>query len=334
MITKTIEGGVNQMLFKSKKDESKKEFIQYKDGKIVSVEVDKPRKPQGVLDSEEIPLYQEMPEEKPKEKQIEKVKKWMTVKKLKVLIAIVVLIFFAYTVSDIYKAFFTESKTTKTTQVEQPSTTPKVQPPNQVRPSSKTSSSAPFASSAPVATTPTNTTPQKKTPTKTQSKKDDDNKKPTATSDSLKVSLETANMVNQVIVSQSSAEIAYINNYAQRKANKIGLENQLEKSLKEKQNAYFTLTTNGSTYKDSTGKSLYKTTKERILASVQFTKTAQQFMQEGRGKEALLTYANEYVATDKTLRENQVNALEEVLKQNKFSYKFNDVTGNIEFVLP
>jgi len=61
-------------LFKSKKKEQKKEFIQYKDGKIVPVDVEGTRKPQVVLEQEEIPLYQEPKKEKVKEKPLQRVK--------------------------------------------------------------------------------------------------------------------------------------------------------------------------------------------------------------------------------------------------------------------
>lgn len=326
MITKIIEGGVNKMLFKSKKEKSKKEFIQYKDGKIVSIEVDKPRKPQGVLESEEIPLYQEIKEEKPKVKTSEKLKKWMTLKKLKVMIAIVVLVFFAFTVMDIYKAFFTEdTQTSPTAQVEEPSGATHVQKPTPTLPTS-TNTSKP---SEKPTEKPSKTSTDKEKPSQKE-----DNKKPSTSKDSLKMSLDTANIVNQSIVTQSTTEIKYINDYAERKANKIGLGNQLEKSLKDKQDVYFTFTMNVKAFDDATKKMLYKSTEERMMASIQFTKNAQLFLQQGRGKEALRIYANEYVVTDEALREKQVNALIDVLKQNKVSYKINEATKNVEFVLP
>lgn len=310
------------MLFKSKKEQSKKEFIQYKDGKIVSVEVEKPRKPQGIVESEEIPLYQEIEEKKPKEKSSEKLKKWMTVKKLKVIIALIVLVLFAFTVADIYKAFFTgEPDSPPQSQVEQPS---------------KNNPTSPVSSDKkPTATNPKETTKTDEPSTKDEpSKKNDEEKKPTTSTPSLQIPLDTANFVNQVLVSQSSTEIQYITNYAERKANKIGLENQLERTLKEKQTAYFALTTEMGKFNEPTLKALYEATEERAIASISFTKTAQQFLVEGRGKEALRVYSNEYISTDEGLREKQVNALIEVLKEHNISYKMNEVTNNVEFVLP
>lgn len=308
-------------MFKSKKDSSKKEFIEYKDGKIIPVEVEQTRKPDAVKNSEEIPLYQEPVVKKPKEKLITKIKGRVTLPMVKWLIGIALLVFFLFSMIDIYKAFF----------VEEPNTS--IEEPAEIIVSEPKDSPTKEELTVPKET---NSEKPKETTTTEKPKKSSENNKPAekVSSSSLGLALQTANIANNTLITQSSKEIQIINSYIDRKTNKIGLEDQLDKSLFEKESAYLEFQSNQSPFKSTSLQHLYRSTNDRFLSSIEFTKEIQLLLIQAKGSEVISTTTNDYLELDNQLREQQLIDLQIVLDSNDITYNKNEFTDQIEFVLP
>jgi len=241
-------------------------------------------------------------------------------KGIKICIALIVIGFFSFTVVDIYKAFFIEESPTSiegepikevnSNQVIIPKETPK--------PTDKTSEPLP----------PPTPTPENPSTSKTPNEKDVDK-----THSDLQVSLDTANLINNLIISQSITEIDHLDNYIQRKVNKIGMSSHLDKSLRTKQEAFATLTLSEKAFIDSGSGELYAVTKQRLLESISFTKTAQSHLHEGRGKELIPNHLYAYVQTDTGIQKEQVQILVEILEKNNITHSLNEVTNSVDYSL-
>lgn len=312
------------MFFKKikRKNDSKKEFIQYKDGKVVTVGVEQSKKTQFAHDEDEIPLYQELPKEKPpKEKPIEKLRRFLDPKKIKILVSIIIMIAFILTLVDIYKSFFVEETSSDTNNViEQPidkniNETPKNE-------------------------TPTSNSPNNESPAITP---EDEVKKETVqepnqvpsqpTTSPLKQSLDTANFVNNLLIAETLNEMKYINNYLERKANVVGLKNQLEKSYRAKEEIYIALTLNKQSFIDSESIELFTVTEKRVLASLTFTQNVQSYLNQGIGKNVFPDYTKEYVKIDSDIQKEQMDALMNTLDKHNIPYQINEFTKDIEYAL-
>lgn len=319
-------------MFKSKKD-NKREFIKYEDGKLVSVEVDAPKKPASVIPDEELELGEFQPDKPPieewKEKNKKRAKKWFTWKKIKVMVSLIILILFALALRDVYQSFFSPTaKEPVETQTQAPTKTDLI---NQHKTTTPTTTKPSTPTSRTHSTSGKSSTPSS-TPTHSSTTATPQNT-PSAPVSSLSEPFQVVNEVNNNMVATASNEVQYLQSYLERKANKIGLERRINSSLTTQQNLSFYLASKKNSFKESSLKALYQATESRLLESTNFTKQMLSMVQQQEGREQMNLLVNTYLQQDEELRKKEVDAMISALKANKVPYQINEQTYEIQFTL-
>ena len=299
------------MLFKpsKKQKQNTKEFMKYEDGKIVTMEVEKPRKPDIYID-ENFGMQEEQQLKHVKKMGKEKLKPFMTLKVAKKIGLIIVLILFLFALYDVYKNFFgaVPEENPPTTIVEKQPTAPATPtlPKEQTNPSSQTEDTAPSPNEPSESNNETHP---------------------------LAKNFEVISTVNNVIVEESSFEVQQVKNYADRKANKVGTARQIEKSLKTKEELYVYLSTHKELFESSPLSDLYLITEERLLSSILFSKELHSGIEQMVGRDVLLSMTEKFIPKDEEIRERGVSSMLKTLEHYQIPHQYNEVTEEIQYTL-
>lgn len=284
------------MIFKKKET---KEFMRYEDGKIVSIEVEQKNKQK--------PIEQYQQEIKPDIRFVEKTKaqakEFFTLKRVKNIALVIILILFVFALYDVYKVFFVTTSDSKPPVNTGVTTQPDTNDPSSMKPDS--------------------------TPTPTEKPKDPPNESVTETNNSVVALLEVANQVTASMVQLSSNEITNVDNYHKKQVNKIALSNNLKKSLKEKESLYVTFSSYKSLFAQVSMTELFVATENRLVQSIAFTKEIDTILSTDTGS----TYLSlqEYPEEDDKLIQIQQDKLINVLKANNISYSINEQLNQVEY---
>lgn len=301
------------MLFKPPKKKNTKEFMKYEDGKIVTMEVENPRKPDTYIDESYTQKEEERPLKNIKEVGKQKIKSHLTLNVAKKIGFLIVLILFLFALYDVYKNFFgtVPEESPPTTIVEDPIS----EPLNPSLPKEPTT----HPSSEP------QTTPQPNNPAPAEPSGVDETTHPLA--EAFKV----ISTVNNAIVEESSLEVQQIKNYADRKANKVGTERQIEKSLKAKEDLYIYLSAHKPLFESEPLSDLYEATEKRLLSSILFSQELDSGIEQLIGREAMLSMTEAFVPKDEELRKRGIEAMLETLDHYNVPHEYNEVTQEIKY---
>lgn len=290
------------MAFPKKKKTTKKEFIEYKDGKLVSTPVES-KKPKSIEKKESIPDYQEMPQSVKKEKKKIDFRPYLSWQRMKLVVGVLFLIFFAWAIYDLYQSF---SDTSKTEYI----------PEEQTKPNSPAS----VKENVSVALPQTDTDEKDEQKVEEQSGRDE-----------LSYALRRASEVNDVVVGTSTEEIDYLQDYLERQANRMGLEDHLDRQLAEKEKAHYQFLEDKSFYETSSLATLYDTTEKRLRLSIEFSKGTKSLLVGGANRSEIANFLDQYVKEDGEIKKEQTNRLLHALTVNNVSFEHNEETETLTY---
>ncbi|WPS85340.1 hypothetical protein SMD22_01550 (plasmid) [Brevibacillus halotolerans] len=295
------------MIFKKK--QKVKEYMKYEDGKIVSIDVEQNQKYKPI---DQYPQETE-PEIPFMEKAQKQAKEFFTLRRLKQIGFMIVLVFFLFYLYDAYKVFFATASSES----------------NQVNEGTVVQSSKPSLKT--------------ETPEKTTVPTDNHNNgtivtnhseitEPTTTSkSSISDLLDTANKINEYMVQITSKEMTHLDSYHKKQANKIGLSNNLKQSREEKENLYIFLQGYKSLFAKRNMAALFDATEKRLIESILFTKKLDKILSTDSG--STYSLVEEYPKIDNKYIEVQKAELIKVLHENQIPYTINDQLNQVEFTI-
>ncbi|WCF11464.1 hypothetical protein NDS46_31395 (plasmid) [Paenibacillus thiaminolyticus] len=279
--------------------------MKYEDGKIVSIEVEQNQKFRPI---EHSPGEQENIPKEPRSIQLKGlIRKNLNYVKLAGFI--LVLLFLALALFDVYKAFFVIDRTSQS-----------ISDSNDIENASDKEQR-----------TDDNSNNHQKEDLKTVEV--DDIHQVESNDNSLGHLLEFINHINEKMVKISIEEIDYINRYHDKQANKVGLQKFLMKCQSEKEELYNSSTTFKSLFVDGGDglEEFYDASMDRLLASTQFTKDL--YLSIDAPTSNTHSLIDEYEKTDKNLQLEQQVKLVNVLKKKNITYAINEITKEVQYTI-
>lgn len=296
------------MVFSKKTKSTKKEFIEYKDGKLISTPVESSKKPIRIEKKDSIPDYQEMAQSKKKEKKQLDLRRYISLKVLKPIFGVLFLLFFAWAIYDLYQSF----------------SEPEVReykPEEQEVETNKTNMGKEDEDEVVIETTPQKVETVDAEP------------KVKSNQDELSYALRRASEVNDVIVSTSTKEMTYIQEYLDRLANRMGLENHIERQVIVKEEAHYKFLEDKSFYESPSLMKLYEVSEKRIRLSIEFSKGTKSLLIGGANRSELTEFRNQYLNEDQAIKAEQTEHLLAVLEVNKIAYEYNEETNSLRYTI-
>ena len=297
------------------KRSGKKEYMRYEDGKIIPVKVDENKNYQELNLS---PAEQKEEIKKAIKEKVDmpgKVKRYGTFKMLKIIFAIAVIIFFGYTVKDIYIAF-TESEP-PVVEVEPTDNDPQTpDTPND------------NGSFTPGQDSVGTIDPPKEEP-KENIQKPVEEGNPSA----LKQAIDASNVVNNMMVTEMAKEVSGMNEYFDNKMNKFTFEKRVKASLETKQQLAQYLKERKDLYVDEEILSFYEATEIRLQNSTAMTQLILDSFNDSTTEAELKSKSDGYVQREVELKEKQKNLFIQILKDKKIEHSVDDVKGEINYTI-
>lgn len=297
------------------KRSGKKEYMRYEDGKIIPVKVEENKNYQELNLS---PAEQKEEIKKAIKEKVDvpgKVKRYGTFKMLKIIFAIAVIIFFGYTVKDIYIAF-TESEPPV---VEVAPTDNDPQTPDTPNDN---------GSFTPGQDSVGTIDPPKEEPKENIQKPVEDGN-PSA----LKQAIDASNVVNNMMVTEMAKEVTGMNEYFDNKMNKFTFEKRVKASLETKQQLAQYLQERKDLYVDEEILSFYEATEIRLQNSTAMTQLILDSFNDSTTEAELKSKSDGYVQREVELKEKQKNLFIQILKDKKIEHSVDDVKGEINYTI-
>ena len=301
------------------KRNGKKEYMKYEDGKIIPVKVEENKNYQELNLS---PAEQKEEIKKAIKEKVDmpgKVKRYGTFKMLKIILAIAVIIFFGYTVKDIYIAF-TESEP-PVVDVEPTDNDP--QTPNTPNDSG---SFTPGGDSVGTIDPP-------KVEPKEEPKEDIQKPIEEGKPSTLKQAIDASNVVNNMMVTEMAKEVSGMNEYFDNKMNKFTFEKRVKASLETKQQLAQYLEEHKNLYVDEEILSFYEATEVRLQNSITMTQLILESFNNSTTEAELKAKSDEYVQREIVLKEEQKALFIQLLKDKKIEHSVDDVKGEISYTI-
>lgn len=341
---------------KNSKDENKKlkEFIKYENGELVSFE--KEFKHFDVDDDELFSSGDENNKEKRSEKKFDWTKHLLNKRTIIILATLFFLVFSAYSMGSIYKAFFVQPDGPTDDGVEVVVDDEDYEP----------------------ATSEEDNNPKKQEGSKMKNlitalnsvlKPDKGDKKPNGDTNDSKVStnngsdakifqpnstevpdfesylnqaegessleqaLRLATSVNNAIVDYNNTEVNTIHMYLDRKTNKIVVENRLEDIISDKEELYHAFISNNALFEDDSLSPLFDATLERLVESLNFSKGVKASLDSGEARTKLQPIAKSFAENDRVIQETQIKAMMYALDENNVPYEYDTFTETISYTI-
>ncbi|PLS19598.1 hypothetical protein CVD28_04050 [Bacillus sp. M6-12] len=315
-------------IFGKMKKKGNKEYMKYEDGKIIPVEVEEHKnyKEFNINSSNREEDFDIKTVIKEKVDMPGKVKKYGTWKTLKIAGAIAIVVFFGYTVKDVYFAFI-EPDTNKIVQ-ETPNETPTdtITNPVQTETPTPTETGAYQPGSDDVGQI-----------TPVTSDEGEDKEKDTTSDNSekspLKTAIDASNVVNSMLASETSKELGSLNLYFDNKLNKFSFEKTLNSSLKTKTQLSAYLSEQKGIFKEEEILDFYSVTEERLNNSIRLTETILASFNNSSTQDELINEVNALIDVENTLKEKQNEEFLKLLKDKKIDYTFDEVKGEIKYTI-
>jgi hypothetical protein len=314
------------------KRKGKKEFMKYEDGKIIPVEVEEHKNYKefninSASREEEVDIKTIIKE---KVDMPGKVKRYGTFKTLKIAGAIAIIVFFGFTVKDVYVAFTTDDtpNVVDKTQNETPKETPTNidNGGNDVPKQTPTETGSFQPGSEDIPELP---------PVVSDDEKGDNDQTPSNEGEKspLKTAIDASNVVNNMLISETSKEVGNLNQYFDNKLNKFSFEKKLKASLETKKQLALFLTERKHIFKDEGILDFYGATEERVTNSIQLTQSILDSFNTDVTNDTLTQMVNDFIKTENTLKEKQNGEFIEVLKDKKIDYTFDESKGEIKYTI-
>lgn len=303
-------------IFNKLRGNGNKEFLKYEDGKIIPIKVEGHRNYEEFTIS---PLQQEDKNVKEiiKEKidMPGKVKKYGTFKTLKIVGAIVVVLFFGYTVKDVYLAF---SKDTPVN--EQPPATNVDKPSQDVTGGSNVNP-------------PDTLTPPVEEDKENSDKDSDKDSEKNETGSKLKQAIDTSIVVNNMIVSELEKENNLFNSYSKNRLNRISFEKKVNESFTTKNQLITYLTERKDLFKDEDIEMFYEATERRLKHSILLSETLLDSLINSTSDEEVTRKINFIMEKDSEYKNKQTEAFIDVLKSKGVDYTYDELNEEIKYNL-
>jgi hypothetical protein len=301
-------------IFDILKRRGKKEFMKYEDGKIIPVKVEEHKnyKEFNISPEEDLDIRTVIKE---KVDMPGKVKKYGTFKTLKITGAIAVVIFFGFTVKEVYLAF---TDTTPPVVETQPNKNT-----GDTNTPSENGSFQPGLDDIDGVTLP----PDKEEPKKDSEKDNKKDKSP------LKSAIDASNVVNSMIVTEMRKEVINFQQHQDNKLNKTSFEKRLKESLETKKQLALYLQERKDIFKDEDMMDFYHATEERLNRSMEMTVFILESFNNSTTQEELAKSVNEAVATEGSLKEEQKKLFLELLNDKEIEYTVDDVKNEISYTI-
>lgn len=297
-------------IFDRFKRSGKREYMKYEDGKIVPVKAEEP----SAYREFALPPFEQKEEALDIKNLLQdkldvsgKVKKYSTWKTLKLAGAVAVVIFFGFTVKDVYVAFTDPA----------PNHTVVTSPSNPPSSSTQKEPGSPSNQQAPI--------PQGD---------EDGQDVPKEEKSPLKTALDTSNDVNSFIVSETAKELNNLNYYLDNKLNKFSLEKNLNASLKTKKELSVYLAERKETFEKEDLPSFYKTTEDRLNNSIHLSEAIlASFNNPSVTNEELTALVNDFVETENVLKDKQNKSFIQLLDKKEIEYTYDKEKGEINYTI-
>lgn len=299
-------------IFNKLRRNGNKEFLKYEDGKIIPVKIE------GHKNYEELTISPLQQEDKNVKEIIKekidmpgKVKKYGTFKTLKIAGAIVIVLFFGYTVKDVYLAF---SKDTPVN--EQPPTTDVDKPSQDVSGGSNV------------------TPPDTLTPPVDDDKENNGNDSETnVTGSTLKQAIDTTIVINNMIVSELEKENNLFSSYSNNRLNRISFEKKINESMTTKNQLIAYLTERKDFFKEEDIKMFYDATERRLKHSILLSETLLDSLVNSTSDEEVSRKINLIMEKDAEYKDKQTEAFIDVLKSKGVDYTYDEINQEIKYNL-
>lgn len=298
------------------KRNGKKEYMKYEDGKIIPVKVEENKNYQELNLS---PAEQKEEIKKAIKEKVDmpgKVKRYGTVKMLKIIISIAIIIFFGFTVKDIYIAF-TESEP----------------PVVEVEPVNKGSDPIPETPTDKGSFTPGNDTIGTVDPPKEEPKEDEQKPVEGSKDSSLKQAIDASNVVNNMMVSEMAKEIAGMNEHFDNKMNKFTFEKRLKGSLETKEQLAQYLQERKALFVDEEILSFYDATEVRLQNSTDMTRLVLDSFDSYMTETELKDKVDGHIQRENELKEEQKAKFLQLLKDKNIEHSVDDLKGEISYTI-
>ncbi|MDF2879580.1 MAG: hypothetical protein K0R54_137 [Clostridiaceae bacterium] len=290
-----------------KKNKNLKEYMKYENGKIVTVEIEKKEVSKKVIDKEtdffdnkddiKIGTIQNKLKSLKLNKEqltIKNFKELINSKLLKTLALLLIILFFIYSVCDLYKTFSTDSY------------------PQQDTPNNNNEITEPVD-------------------TKDVEKEIIIDTEPEVIESPFKKALTIVNTVNQLSVLELNIEVSKIESYIDKKTNRVALQNTLESSINSKEKLYIYLVTSKEIFENENFIAFYESTENRLLNSIKMSKDISNMLNENSDKKSIKDKMEFYINQELECVLAQNKELIEVLKARNINYTINEDLNQISY---
>lgn len=298
----------------------RKEYMKYEDGKIIPVKVEENKSYQEVKLT---PAEQKDEIKKVIKEKVDmpgKVKRYGTIKMLKIIFSIAIVVFFGYTVKDVYIAF------TDNTNIPVVDDKPTEGAPEVPDTPKETGSFTPGGD--PIGTIKPPTEEQKEETEESDSKPLNEGETST-----LKQAIDSSNVVNSMMVSEMAKEVSGLNIYFDNKINKFTFQKRVQASLETKLQLTQYLEERKPLFIDEGIPLFYDATASRLQNSTAMSQLILDSFNNSMTENELKMIAEEHVQVENELKEKQKSLFIQLLKDKGIEHSVDDLKGEISYTL-
>lgn len=286
--------------------------MKFEDGRIVPVEVEEKRHYPNNHSPENIDSKDRKSSVKDDIQQT--AKKIGTWKSLKILGAIAIIIFFMYTIKDVYVAFFTDTEKT-TDETTKPEEITKIT-------GNQSDNDLPGTLNKAVSNAPTN---QKNHLPSLEEEKEN-------SKSNLEIIINSSNSIEEQMITDMNQSISIMLLYYDNKANRKTVESKLTHLIQNQEELQTYLKDRKTIYDKEKALDYYQVLSERIqnakqLGNVMYTSY------EIADKETLISQINQYIGQENVLKKKQNHLFIQLLKTHDIEYTTDDNSGLIQYNL-
>lgn len=151
--------------------------------------------------------------------------------------------------------------------------------------------------------------------------------------DTFKLVIKTANVINQIIVTNTNGELQQLNAYINNKANIISTKNALEGYSSKKEKAYLVLADAKTIFEKEDAFELYQATENRLLNSINLTKSALSLLKKNGARNEIEQEMNDFAGLEEKYTQEQKDAILKILDERNIEYKYSSKTNEIEYIV-
>lgn len=151
--------------------------------------------------------------------------------------------------------------------------------------------------------------------------------------DTFKLLIKTANIINQIIVTNSNSELQQLDAYIDNKANIISTKNTLEEHFPKKEKAYIVLVDAKTVFEKEDAIEFYKATENRLLNSMNLTESTLSLLEQGGTRNDIEQEINVFLELETKYTQAQKDAFLKILDKRNIQYEHSSKTNKIEYIV-